>query len=148
MKFTLSYNLSDHGWADAAIQKDGKSYKINSISYLSDAFTDLSNAVKFLLQGSLESSCAFDHEPGRTKIKFIKSNENIKLQIYSFQNELRDESWEKGEIVFECDTTLKRLKSQYLNEADRILHNDGLKQYKEKWGYEFPKEIYNQIKNS
>ena len=64
MKFTLAYNVDKSGWADATLQCDGITHTINSISYVSDAFTELSEAVLDLLNGSTEICCTVDHEPG------------------------------------------------------------------------------------
>ena len=148
MKFTLAYNLSHHGWADATIQNEGKKYDIESISYLSDAFSNLSDAVLQLLTGSAEASCRLDHEPGQMGIRFIRDKENVQIMIYSFQNALADDPWEAGELVYNTETRLLRLKSQYLEEADNILKNNSLEEYFSRWGYEFPINIYNKIKSS
>lgn len=148
MKFTLQYNVGEHGWADASVSCEGNTYNIDSISYLGDSFLELSEAVKSLLNGASEASCFFEHEPGQTRFRLFREGEDITLQIYQFENELAEDPWEKGEKVFECITQLKRLKSQYLNEADKIIKNIGIEKYKERWGYEFPKEVYECIKNS
>ncbi len=140
-------SLDNYGWADVTIQNEGNNYKIASISYLSDSFTDLSEAILQLLKGTPEASCAFEHESGRTKIHFIRHGKEILLKVYSFENELREEPWEKGQVVYETITPLIRLKSQYLNEAETILKIHGLDRYKETWGYEFPVKIYEQIKS-
>lgn len=148
MKFTLTYNIGDHGWADAIVNCDGNSYNIDSISYLGDSFLELGEAINSLLNNSTETSCYFEHEPGQTRFRFLKTDEKITFQIYWFENELMEEPWENGKKVFECETTIKRLKSQYLNEAEKIIKNIGLEKYKDQWGYEFPKEVYKKIKNS
>lgn len=149
MKFTFSYNPGDHGWADATIQNEGTSCQIDSISYLSDAFRDLSEAIRILMKtDAAETSCAFEHEPGRTKMRFTRCEDQVKIEIYKFQNELRDETWDKGELEFTTRTLLKRLKSQYMAAADRILQDIGMEEYRKRWGYDFPIEEYDKIKNS
>ena len=147
MKFTLAYNPDRYGWADATIQNEGENYKISSISYLSDAFKSLSEAIAALVsQNAPESDCAFDHEPGRTKIRFIRKRDQVQIEIYEFENELRNEEWDKGTIVFHTQTDLRRLRHQYLEEADRIMNDIGIKEYLDRWGYEFPIYEYKQIK--
>ena len=147
MKFTFAYNLDNHGWADATIQCDGNSYSIESISYLSDAFGNFSEAVLTILRGVKEAECAFDHEPGRTKIRFTRKGSDVRLRVYSFQQELVDEPWSKGKIEFDCVTTTRRLKSQYLEEADKMLSKHGIDGYSEKWRLaEFPIGTYERIK--
>ena len=85
MKFTLGYNIENHGWANSTLQCNGESYEIDSISYLSDAFAGLSQAVLDLLNGAPESDCGFDHEPGRTKLRFIADGDEVLIQVYEFE---------------------------------------------------------------
>jgi len=148
MKFELTYEIEDHGWADAEIKSADGTHHIYNISYLSDAFLDLSDSILRLLRGSKEEGCAFEHEPGRTKVRFLRSDEEIQVFVYSFEHEMVDEPWEKGEVVFQTSVSLMRLKSQFLNQADKILNTIGSSEYKELWGSEFPIENYNAIKNS
>jgi hypothetical protein len=148
MKFELTYVIEDHGWAEAEIKSADGVHHIYNISYLSDAFLGLSDSVLRLLRGSQEEGCAFEHEPGRTKIRFIRSGEELKVLVYSFEREMLDEPWEKGVVVFQTSVALKRLKSQFLNQADNILNSIGSAEYKEQWGSEFPIENYEAIKNS
>ncbi len=147
MKFTLSYNIDDHGWAASTLQCDGESYAIDPISYLSDAFAELSQAVLDLLNRIPESDCAFDHEPGRTKLRFTVEGQEVLIRVYEFDNELRDEPWDKGKCVHSFKTRILRLKSQYLNEADRILVRYGAKEYEERWRHPFPMDTYIRIKS-
>ncbi|OZG72200.1 hypothetical protein BTA51_17795 [Hahella sp. CCB-MM4] len=130
MKFTLSYSIEDHGWANATLRSENDIYEIDAISYLSDAFEELSLAVLDVLNGIKEASCGFDHEPGRTKIRFLAKDEMVQIQIYEFQNEMRDEPWEKGKAVQSFETRILRLKSQYLETADKILREHGVAEYK------------------
>ena len=148
MKFELTYEIEDHGWANAEIKSNEGTHYIYNISYLSDAFLSLSESVLRLLRGSLEEGCAFEHEPGRTKIRFLRKEEEVKLLVYSFEREMLDEPWEKGEVVFQTSVPLKRLKSQFLNQAEKILNTIGKTEYRERWGSEFPYENYEAIKNS
>ena len=147
MKFTLAYNIEDHGWANSTLQCNGESYEIDSISYLSDAFAELSQAVLDLLNGAQESDCGFDHEPGRTKLRFTVEGDQVLIEVYEFDNELMDdEPWDKGKCVQRFKTRISRLKSQYLEEADRILEKYGVKEYEKRWGYPFPMDTYNRVK--
>lgn len=146
MKFTLAYNIEDHGWANSTLQCNGESYEIDSISYLSDAFAELSQAVLDLLNGAPESDCGFDHEPGRTKLRFTVEGKEVLIEVYEFDNELMDEPWDKGKCAQRFKTRILRLKSQYLEEADRILEKHGAKEYEERWGYPFPMDTYNRVK--
>jgi len=148
MKFTLSYNIGEHGWADVTVKCEGNTYNIDSISYLGNSFLELGEAVRALLNNATEASCFFEHEPGQTRFRFFREGVKITFQIYTFENELMEEPWENGEKVFECITTIKRLKSQFLNESEKIINNVGFEKYKESWGFEFPKEVYEEIKNS
>lgn len=148
MKFTLAYNLENHGWANSTLQCHGESYEIDSISYLSDAFTELSQAVFHLLNGVSESDCGFDHEPGRTKLRFVSTDGIVQIDVYEFENELRNEPWSNGKCVKSFKTSLMRLKSQYLEEADRILEKFGPEEYEKRWGYPFPMDTYKRIKQS
>lgn len=146
MKFTLAYDVEDHGWAIASLQCSGERYDMDAISYLSDAFSGLSQAVLDILEGRPEAGCGFDHEPGRTKLRFINQGAEVMIQVYEFDNELKDEPWEKGECVKSFQTRTLRLKSQYLDQADRILQDLGVQQYQERWGYPFPVQLYERIK--
>ncbi len=148
MKFELSYELEDHGWADAFIRYNDKTHYISNISYLSDALSGLSEAILHLLNGCTESECAFEHEPGRTKLRFIRNDEEITIKVYEFKHEMREEDWSVGEIVFCATVSLKRLKSQYLNQVENILSGLGEKGYEESWGAPFPMRLYNEIKRS
>ena len=148
MKFEFIYEIEDHGWANAEIRSADGTHYIYNISYLSDAFLDLSDSILKLLRGSKEEGCAFEHEPGRTKIRFLRSEEEVKIVVYSFEREMFDDPWEMGEVIFQTSASLNRLKSQFLNQADNILNTIGSSEYKEFWGSEFPIENYNAIKNS
>lgn len=146
MKFTLSYTVHNRGWADAVLEGDGERYVIDGISYLSDAFTELSEAVLQLLQGCAESGCGFDHEPGRTKLRFVRAGTDVRIAVYVFEKELFDRPWDKGRCVLSFETRLARLKSQYLNVAERLLRDLGVNEYENSWGYPFPLRVYEQIK--
>jgi hypothetical protein len=148
MKFELTYEIEDQGWVNAEIKSSDGIYHIYNISYLSDALLDLSDSILKLLRGSKEEGCSFEYEPGRTKIRFLRSDEEIQIAAYSFECEMVDEPWEKGEVVFQTSVPLERLKSQFLDQAGKILNTIGSSEYKELWGSEFPIENYNAIKNS
>lgn len=148
MKFTLTYDIESRGWARSALQCNGESYVIDSISYLSDAFLGLSQAVWDLLNGAKSADCSFDHEPGRTKLRFTVDGDSVLIHVYEFDNELIDKPWDEGRCVQVFQTRLLRLKSQYLQVADGLLERFGAEKYEQRWGYPFPIELYKRVKTS
>jgi hypothetical protein len=148
MDFTFAYNLSEHGWADVTIQNEGHTYHIDSISYVSDAFRALGEAICRLINGCDDTGCSFDHEPGATRIRFRASGNTIHLIVYRFDSDLRYIPWEKGKVQYTTITALSRITSQYLEAADRILRQLGVDEYMRRWGYPFPLDVCDQIKKS
>jgi len=148
MKFELLYEVEDHGWANATIKARGEACHIDGISYLSDALYDLCDAVLRLLKGGADEQCAFEHEPGRSKLRFVRAGNDVNVAVYQFERELRDEPWENGIVAFEASVALPRLKSQLLAACDRIIEDKGLAGYEEAWGSPFPSLHYEAIKNS
>lgn len=78
----------------------------------------------------------------------MRSDEEIKVVVYSFDREMVDKPWDDGEVVFQTSASMMRLKSQFLNQADRILSSLGTAGYKELWGFDFSIDNYNAIKNT
>ncbi len=147
MKFNFTYSLDGSGWADSTWYCAGDTVEISSISYLSDAFLSLSEAVDDLLNGRQESSCEFDHEPGRTKIRFILNDKLVIIEIFDIGDTYKEIPYEQAKLLFKCETTLLRLKSKFLEAADLIHDKFDEKSYQKEWGYPFPFELYNKIKS-
>lgn len=148
MKFKFDYIVGEHGWADACFYDGDSKYEIYDISYLSDAFRSLSESILQILKGLDDASCAFDHEPGRTRILMQAEGDQVRLTFFQFKKELVNEDWNKGNMNFQIVTRKKRLKSKYLDVADKILKEYGIEEYKIRWRHNFPTEIYEQIKSS
>tara|TARA_R110002020_G_C16117543_1_gene760086 strand:- start:434 stop:913 length:480 start_codon:yes stop_codon:yes gene_type:complete len=147
MKIEFDYILKEHGWAIGTLKSRDFSAKFNA-SYLHDTPKSIINALIGLLTDRNRVVIPFYDEPGEHQI-VIEKIDSIKITIelkwyqdYATQYMI---DTDKYESLFKGETTLKSLISNGFNSIKRILDENGIDGYKEKWRHEFPISDYKKL---
>ena len=81
---TLSYSLSGTGWATATIAHEGQRRQM-TVSYLSDALSEMTQAAICLLEGADTVRFAFNDEPGEHRVVITRSGEtDVQIRVRWF----------------------------------------------------------------
>jgi hypothetical protein len=145
----INYKLDQHGWADAVIIVNNTKIKIDSISYLSDAFGDMVKAILKLKNGNYEESWYFTHEPGETRFSLTRNNitKDIKIVVKAYNDILFGEYTDmNGDVIFEGVISLDDLIKDIIINCEEILNSFGVEGYKDSWNYDFPINEYKMLK--
>lgn len=136
MSLTFNYILGNAGWAEAKITSQRKSCTM-TISYLYDSLGELAASTNLLMQGVTEAKVLFMDEPGEHMMFLQIQNGNVlDIEIRWFDDWA---SWDlitdkKYKIVFKSQTNLLDFANEVLRNLEKILAENGMKGYREKWG--------------
>lgn len=132
---TLNYFLENAGWANVKIAKGDISCSI-TVSYLHDSLGELTASTNLLLQGIKEAKVLFMDEPGE-HMMFLQalSDTVLEIEIRWFEDWA---SWDlitekEYKVVFKIQTGLLDFASEVKRNLEKILKENGLAGYKEKW---------------
>ena len=146
--FSLSYELTGAGWADATVS-DGENQVWMIVSYLHDSLLDLANAALAIKNGANEAVAILLDEPGEHRLLFTALDEHqVKLVIRWYEDfaswQLCDEDDYK--IVFEASTQRQHVVTAISGALRTILEVHGEVGYKQKWiEHEFPIAEYRKL---
>ncbi len=147
MKIEFDYILEEHGWAVGKLKSRDFSAEFNA-SYLHDTLNSIINALIGLLTDRNRVVIPFYEEPGEHQIiieKIDSTKITIELKWYEdYATEYMNDA-DKYESLFKGETTLKSLISNGFNSIKRILNENGIEGYKEKWRHEFPISDYKKL---
>ncbi|MCC9658794.1 hypothetical protein [Rhodopirellula halodulae] len=74
-KFTLAYELHEHGWATATLCNDDVSVDM-TVSYLHDTLRELANAAYHVSRGTADRMVVFMDEPGEHQLKIMRLDDS------------------------------------------------------------------------
>ncbi len=147
MKIEFSYILKEHGWAIGTLKSRDFSAEFNA-SYLHDTLNSIINALIELLTDRKRVVIPFYDEPGEHQIVIEKiDSTKITIELRWYEAYATDYmiDTEKYESLFKGETTLKSLVSNGFDSIKRILDEEGIDGYKEKWRHEFPVSDYKKL---
>lgn len=147
MKIEFDYILEEHGWAVGKLKSRDFSAEFNA-SYLHDTLNSIISALIGLLTDRNRVVIPFYDEPGEHQIvieKIDSTKITIELKWYEdYATEYMIDA-DKYESLFKGETTLKSLVSNGFHSIKRILDENGIEGYKEKWRHEFPISDYKKL---
>ncbi|QQX75610.1 MULTISPECIES: hypothetical protein [Aequorivita] len=141
MKIEFNYILKDHGWAIGKLKSKDFSTEFNA-SYLHDTLNSIINALIGLLTDRKRVMIPFYDEPGEHQLVIEKIDNTKKITIElkwyeDYATEYFIDS-DKYELLYKGETTLKSFITNGFNSIEKILNENGIEGYKEKWRREFP----------
>jgi hypothetical protein len=144
---TLSYSLSGTGWATATIEHEGQRREM-TVSYLSDALSEMTQAAICLLEGADAVRFAFDDEPGEHRVVVTRSGEaDVQVRVLWFRELWANLPDERGELVFSGDCSTARFSGEVLCCLQYLLDEHGAEEYKRLWvSDDFPKEKFERLR--
>ncbi|MFZ5543951.1 MAG: hypothetical protein ACOZJZ_10350 [Pseudomonadota bacterium] len=139
MSLTIEYRLAGSGWADCAIQLEGRTCQI-SASYLSDALGNLILAAAAVVAGVHSVSVGFDEEPGEYRWAVVKSGGNeVNVRLLEFQELWGNAPDSEGKLLLEFAIRPLEFGKAVANAARAVLQEYGAAGYKERWvEHDFP----------
>lgn len=147
MKIEFDYILEEHGWAVGKLKSRDFSAEFNA-SYLHDTLNSIINALIGLLTDRNRVVIPFYDEPGEHQIVIEKiDSTKITIELKWYENYATEYmiDTDKYESLFKGETTLKSLVSNGFDSIKKILDENGIEGYKEKWRHEFPISDYNKL---
>jgi len=140
MKIEFDYILEDHGWAIGKLKARDFSVEFNA-SYLHDSLNSIINALIGLLTDRKRVVIPFYDEPGEHQLVIEKiENSKIIIELRWYEDYATEYfiDGDKFELLYNGETTLNSFISNGFNSVKKILDENGIKGYKEKWRREFP----------
>jgi len=144
----IELKLTGAGWADIDLLLSSGSFRINSVSYLTDVLGDLVRIGLALQNKGTYIRWVLEHEPGETRVIFTRRDENTyNLAILEFSDTFDKKSDEEGRVVFEGFASTSQLLECIYSNATRILNRYGEEGYAKQWStFDFPVENYKTLK--
>lgn len=147
MKIEFDYILKENGWAIGMLKSRDFSTEFNA-SYLHDTLNSIINAIIGLLTDRKRVAIPFHDEPGEHQLVIEKIDSNkvsIELKWYEDYATEYVIDTDKYVSLFKGETTLKGFFSIAFDSIKRILDENGIEGYKEKWRHEFPISDYKKL---
>ena len=147
MKIEFDYILENNGWAVGKLKSREFSTEFKA-SYLHDTLNSIIKALIGLLTDRKRVIIPFYDEPGEHQLvieKIDSSKIEIELKWYNdYVTEYFIES-DKFTLIYKGETTLKSFISNGMDSVKKILDENGIEDYKEKWRHEFPISDYKKL---
>ncbi len=147
MKIEFYYILKDHGWAIGKLKSKDFSTEFNA-SYLHDTLNSIINALIGLLTDRKRVVIPFYDEPGEHQLVIEKiDSTKVVIELKWFEDYATEYmiDTDKYDSLFKGETTLKSIISNGYDSIKKILDENGIDGYKEKWRHEFPISDYNKL---
>lgn len=150
MKIEFDYKLIGRGLALGKLNARDFSVEFYA-SQIYDSLNYIVNGIINLLTDRDRIVIPFFNEPGEHQL-IIKIIDNLKVEIELrwFEDDVTAffpfDSTSGYETIFKGETTIKSFILNAFDSITRILDENGIEGYKDKWGRDFPIEDYNQLK--
>lgn len=144
--FSLHLTLHEHGWTQASITAEGDPLNV-SVSYLSDALSDLAESVLTLFRSPRRDqvTCCWQDEPEEHRWILHRVGEEVRVEIVRFDHSFSRLPDEQGQCVFETHCTLMRLATQVTGQLHQMLNEYGADGYHARWRHPFPMSTFRQL---
>jgi hypothetical protein len=148
---SIRYELDRAGWADAHLS-DGVNGVTVPASHVCDALLYLVDATQALFTVDA-SECIWIEEPGEVKWVFSRSGDLLKLRVEWWDEVAtgRDEEpYERAftNVLFEGEAKFLEFSMQVDRDLQRLLDKWGLERYLEEWGFPFPSEAHQRLRDA
>lgn len=130
--FAFQFELVGSGWAAATLRSGPATVRVRA-SYLGDALGDLLAATWTLLDGDDLARCSWWEEPGEYRWLFIRTGQQVDLQILWFDELRANQPDEFGRLAFSTTQPLQRFAAATASGAAACLRTHGLQGYRAKW---------------
>jgi len=146
-KFTLSYELENHGWANVSFADNYQKFE-TSVSYLHDSVLDLVNMALDLKKGLTTSEAIFLQEPGETRLVVTVESENAHYEVRVYRDWA---SWgmtslHEYEVLMSGLCRTSRMVQQIHSTLNKLYEDIGPKEYKKRWiEHDFPEALYQKL---
>jgi len=128
------------GWCRITFRTDVLETEL-SVSYLTDFISDLIIRTAIMLEGSEQEVIKCYYEPGQYIITFIRMMDIISISI--------DETRSAGNInIYKGTDQLKKFGRLLLREIERMMNDNGIKQYKKEWKYDCPETAIERLRKA
>jgi hypothetical protein len=146
MTFSLTYELSGTGWADARIG-NGQANREVRISYLHDSLRELGELALALHKGQAMGTVSFLDEPGEHILELSRVHDELTFEVrwYDDWTSLPDDTAE-CEVVLRGVTSANEFVAAVRSQLLRLLERHGLEGYKALWArHDFPDDVLEQL---
>jgi hypothetical protein len=131
------YWVHSAGSAEAGIGDD-VGHANMSVSYLTDALSDLLEVVWRSGNGEAEARCSWEDEPGEYRWILTRDGDEVHLRILEFSDRYPSRPDEVGSLLFDTRQPWATLARAIALGASRTLEKYGESEYRERWGKPFP----------
>ncbi|MEU9586373.1 hypothetical protein [Streptomyces werraensis] len=130
----FSWELSGSGWATYRLA-DGTSERVDTVSYCTDALSDLLRGVADLYGAADSQRVSFDLEPAEVRWRLRRRGEDVEITIYRFPD--MSTSWDAPDDVgahcWHSAQPRSALGHAIVEAAEAVLRTHGEAGYGEKW---------------
>jgi hypothetical protein len=138
--------LTGHGTLEATIVSDNQPLTV-TVSYLSDAITDLAHAALALIRSPVLDSVHFSwqDEPGEYRWIVHREGAEVRIAILRFDDCFSRLPDERGRCVFKAHCTPMRFAKQVKGQLQQLLNALGEESYQARWGHPFPMVTFQEL---
>jgi len=143
-KFSLNYEVFEHGWAQISIGL-GDQLIEQRVTYLHDSLTDLAYMALDLDNGISNLKAKFRDEPGQLDLVVSSIGSEVTIEVHRFQDDANNSNMQ---LVAKGKSETIRIRHQIFQVLHSIYTELGPEKYKERWkNHEFPTSLYLELKN-
>ena len=148
---SIRYELDRAGWADAHLS-DGVSGVTVPASHVCDALLGLVDAIQALFVTDT-AECIWIEEPGEVKWVLSHTGDVLQLRVEWWDEVATGRDEEPYEmaftkVLFEGEAKFLEFAKQMDLDLQRLLDKWGLARYLEEWGFPFPSEAHQRLRDS
>ena len=142
-KFSLAYELHQHGWATATLCNDDAKIDM-AVSYLHDTLRELANAAYHVSRGAADRMVVFMDEPGEHQLKITRLQDGDCAYSVDWYDDWQ--SWGMNSIGDGCPkrvaqgvVSARRFTQQVHTALWTLFHSFGIDGYRSRWRqHDFP----------
>lgn len=143
----IDYDLVGPGWFKADISNGEKEVTIFS-NHFSDPVESLIDAIRVVLEGSVESRCIWQDPPGENRLIFKRADSKVIFSVLSFNESYCNKDDSAGNCVIEGEEDILTLARRVKRTIDRLKLLYGEERYEELSKHSFPYSAFGMLKNA
>lgn len=135
-KMSITWTLSDRGWADCVVVADDQIQAEATASYITLAPDELLTAVTRVVLYQGETRVQFEAEPTAFRWIFYREGDQVWVQLLQLANgALHDKA---GMQIWSSWQTVDTVARAVIRAFDDLAAEHGTSRYQDKWGHPFP----------
>lgn len=137
-KLSIYFDDPEHGWVGMTISYGDRVIHIIASFTPGDSFLDLTNTLHNLLLYELQAVVTWYEEPAETELRFSRSGDVIRLEVYEYADHHRD--FGKGRRVLDLSGSYEEICIPFWRALRSLQGRFSAKELDARWHRPFPSQ--------